>query len=308
MRVERPAAADLAAQPQLLPVGGQDQLDGRRIEADPVVELLHLVTLVDPADREHRLQDLHVADLPRVPGEQRLQVERPVGLHDHVNPVAGDVDPGKRVHDLVDLHHDDSVMEGGRLGDHRRVFRARAGEQVPVAVGLRRAQQDDVGNQVDEHPRVQLHVGVDGADLDGPVRDQPGHPHALLPSEGEVDPPADPLLEHIQMLGQADRGDQQVQVMDRRGIQLRERPREEISLLLVISLQGHPVPGPQQRLQQVSRPFGADDPALHNGCGCLHPFLLGLPARLPVWHRVSPRLVVQWRPPWRSTGRPGRRS
>ena len=88
MRVERPVAADLAAQPELLPVGGQDQLDGRRFEADPVVELLHPMALVDPADREHRLQDLDVADLPRVPGEERLQVERPVGRHDHVNPVA----------------------------------------------------------------------------------------------------------------------------------------------------------------------------------------------------------------------------
>jgi len=139
-------------------------------------------------------------------------------------------------------------VEGGGLGDHRRVFRARSGEQVPVAVGLRGAQQDDVGNQVDEHPRVQFHVGVDGADLDGAVGDQPGHPHALLPGVGEVDPPADSLLEDVQMLGQADRGDQQVQVMDCRGIQLRERPREEISLLLVISLEGHPVPGPQERL------------------------------------------------------------
>ena len=38
------------------------------------------------------------------------------------------------------------------------------GVQVAVAVGLRRAQQRDVGGQVDEHPRVQLDVGVDGAD------------------------------------------------------------------------------------------------------------------------------------------------
>ena len=55
--------------------------------------------------------------------------------------------------------------------------------------------------------------------------------------------------------------------MDVRGIELDERPGEEICLLLVISLEGHPVPRPQQRLQQVSRSFRADDPALHQGCG-----------------------------------------
>ena len=69
------------------------------------------------------------------------------------------------------------------------------------------------------------------------------------------------------MLGQADRRDQQVQVVDGRGIQLRERAREEIGLLLVISLDGHPVPRPQQRLQQISRSFGADHPALRQGRG-----------------------------------------
>jgi len=47
----------------------------------------------------------------------------------------------------------------------------------------------------------------------------------------------------------------------------RTSPREEISLLLVISLEGYPVPGPQQRLQEVSRSFGADEPALHHGRG-----------------------------------------
>ena len=53
--------------------------------------------------------------------------------------------------------------------------------------------------------------------------------------------------------------------MDVRGIELGERPGEEICLLLVVSLQSHPVPRPQQRLQQVGCSFRADNPALHHG-------------------------------------------
>ncbi len=40
-------------------VGRQDQFDGGSVETDPVVEGLHIVFFVDPANRHHRHQHMH---------------------------------------------------------------------------------------------------------------------------------------------------------------------------------------------------------------------------------------------------------
>jgi hypothetical protein len=109
VRVQRPVLADLSAQTELLAVGRQDQLDRRRVEPDAVVELVHFVALVHTTDREHRLQDLDVADQMRIAREQSLHVARPIGLHAHIDPVAGDVDPRELVDDLIHLDNDDAV-------------------------------------------------------------------------------------------------------------------------------------------------------------------------------------------------------
>ena len=61
MRIQGPVPADLALQPELLAVGRQDQFDRGGVEADAVVERLHLMALVDAADRHHRHQDLDSA-------------------------------------------------------------------------------------------------------------------------------------------------------------------------------------------------------------------------------------------------------
>ena len=80
MRVERPVPADLALQAERLAVGRQQQFDRRGVEADAVVEALHLVLGVDALDGHHRHQHLDLGDLRRVAGEQRLDVVRPSAL------------------------------------------------------------------------------------------------------------------------------------------------------------------------------------------------------------------------------------
>ena len=285
VRVERPPLADLAPEAELLPVGRQDQLYGGRIEANPMVQLLHSVALVDPADREHRLQNLDVADMAWIAREQRLHVKRPVGLHDHIDPTTRNVDARHLVDDLVHLRDDHSVAERGGLGDRRRVLGVRAREEIPLAVGLRPAQEDHAGNQVDEHPGIELDVGVNGADFDGPVADHLGHPNALRAGEGQIELAGDAALEEVEVLRQADRRDQHVQVMDHRRIHRRERPGEEIRLLLVVSLEGDAVTRSQERLQSLDGFGRVEDDPVHEWRDRPHAFLLGLSAGLPVPHR-----------------------
>ncbi len=86
VRVEGPVAADLALEPQRLAVGGQDQLDGSGIEADAMVQRLHLVFFVDAANGHHRHQHMHRLDMTWVAGEQWFDVERLVGNHHEIDP------------------------------------------------------------------------------------------------------------------------------------------------------------------------------------------------------------------------------
>ncbi len=86
VRVEGPVAADLALEAEGFAVGRQDQFDGSGVETDAVVERLHVVFFVDPADRHHRHQHVHRFDVPWVAGEQRFDVERLVRHHHEINP------------------------------------------------------------------------------------------------------------------------------------------------------------------------------------------------------------------------------
>ncbi len=157
---------DLALQTQLGTVRRKKQFDCRRVETDPMVERRHLMSFVHAADGDHRLENLDGPDQPRITGEQWLECERPVGLDDEIDPVPWDVDPWELgcVDDLVGLNEHHPVAKRGGLCDRRRVLCVGTGEQVAVSVRLRRAQERDVRGQIGEHPRVQLDVGVDGAD------------------------------------------------------------------------------------------------------------------------------------------------
>ncbi len=77
-----------------------------------------------------------------------------------------------------------------------------AGVQVALAVGLLGAQQRHVRGEVDEHPRVQLDVGVDRPDLDLAVCEQLRHAHALRAGVGEIETAGHAALEDVQVLAQ----------------------------------------------------------------------------------------------------------
>lgn len=226
MRVERPVAADPALQPQGLAIGGQDQFDGGGVEANAMVQRLHLVFFINATNGHHRHQHMHRLDMARVAGEQRLYVEGLVGDHHEIDPGGRDVHPWQvvhPVHQLVDLGNDDAVAEGGRLYQCRRVFGAGAGVQVTVAVGHEAGHQGNIGNQVDQQPRVKLDVGVDGADFEQAIFQQLADAQALRAGKGKVELAGDTAFEQVQVLGTANAGHDHVQVVQAPGVDLGQR-------------------------------------------------------------------------------------
>ncbi len=265
VRIERPVAADLAFQAQRLAVGRQDQLDGGGVEADAVVERLHVVFFVDTADRHHRHQHVYRLDVARVAGEQWLDVERLVGLHHEVDPAGRDVHArqvARVIDDLVDLDDDDAVGEGRGFDQRRGVLGARAGVDVALAVGGEAGHQRDVGDQVHQEARIELDVGVDGADFQQAVFQQLADAQALRAGEGEVELARDLPFEQVQVLGAADAGHDHVQVVQLAGIDLGQRAGEEIRLLLVVAFEYHAIAGCDQRFQGLDDPLAGQHHAI----------------------------------------------
>jgi hypothetical protein len=228
---------------------------------------------------------LHVRDLPRVAREQRLDLVGPVRHHDDVDPGRRDIDARQFVHQLVDLDDDHTVVESGRLDNGRRVFGVRAGVEVALAIGLLGADQRHVGHQVHEHPGIQLDIRVNGADLKLAVLKQLGQANALRTGVREIELAGDASLEQRQVLRSADAPDQQVHIMGLRRIDLDERPRQEIGLLLVVAFERHGVPGLQQRLQGLG-----DRPALQHRS--LHPGRDPGQSRGLLGHATPPIIII----------------
>ena len=250
VRIERPVRADLALQAELLAVGRQQQLDRRGVEADPVVQALDPVRLVEALDREHRGQDLRFGDRGRVAREQRLDIERPPRLDDEMHAVARNVDARHLVDDAVDLRDHDAVLERGGLDDGRRVLRVRARVQVAVGVGADRGDQRDLRREVDEVAREQLEIGVHRAERDLAAEQQLRDALRLRARIREVEALRDAALEHVEVLGQHDARLHHVQVVHLRVVDLGERHREQVRLLLVVALEADPVARPQHGFQQ----------------------------------------------------------
>lgn len=237
MRIERPVRADLAFQAELFAVGRQQQFDRGRIEADAVIERRDAVAFVDAANRHHRHQDLQLADVTRIAREKRLDRKRTIRLDDHIDPRAGNVDARQFIDDLVHLRDHDAVAERGGLDDGRGVFGIRAGVEIAVPVRLHRAHERDVRREVDEHARIQFDVRIDRADFQLAVFQQLRDAQALRAGECEIDLARDALFEEREMLGPADAGEQQVDVVHARGIELREGARQKIRLLLIVAFE-----------------------------------------------------------------------
>ncbi len=257
--IEHPVLHDLAAQTEFFAIGRQQQFDGRGIEADAVVERLHAVLGIDALERHHRHEDLDVGDMARVAGEQRLDIERLVGLYDHVHPGARDIDTVELryvVDDVVGLGDDDTAREGRGFHQRRRVFGRGPGIEIAVAVGLEGGGKHDLGDQVHEQARIQFDIGMDCTHLDRAVHHQRADTMALGAGKSEVQFARDAFFEHRQMLGPADAGLDHVQIVDALGVELRQRPRQEIGLLLVVALRDHPIARRDERIQGIGDALG----------------------------------------------------
>jgi len=257
VRVEGPVAADLALQAEGFTVGGQDQFDGSGVEADAMVEGLHIVFFVDAADRHHRHQHMHRLDMARVAGEQRLDVERLVGHHHKIHPTGGDVDAGQIadvIHQLVDLHDHDAIAERGGFDQRRSIFGAGAGVDISGTVGHETGGQYNVGDQVHHQPCIELDVSVDSTDFQQAVFEQLADAQGLGAGEGKVQLARDALFKQIQVLGPPDAGHDHVQIVELGRVGLGQGAREEVGLLLVVAFQHHAVAGEDQRLKRFDDP------------------------------------------------------
>ena len=209
MRVKRPVLADLALEAQLLAIGRQQEFDGRGVEAQAVVQRLHLMALVDTADGHHRHQHMHRFDQSRIAGEQRLDEERLVGNHNKVDPGAWDVDArqlGVVFHQLVDLGDDDPVTESRSLDQRRCVFGAWAGVEVAVTVSLVACDERNIRDEIHKQAGVELDVGVDGTDFQLTVFEQLRDAQTLRTGEGKIKLARDAALKQIQVFTAPDAG------------------------------------------------------------------------------------------------------
>ena len=252
MGVQHPVGADLALEVQHVAEGGQQQLDGRAVVADAVVQAGDAVLGVDTLDDHHAHEDVGVLDLGRVAGEQRLHGIGLAGLHDVVHPASGDVHAGQVlfVHDVVHLGDDDAVFKGRRFGEHGGLLGVVARVQVAVFVGPVRGDEAHVGRQVHIQAAVQLEICMDGADAQLVVRQHLGQAQALHAGKGEVDLLGDALLEQIQMFIPGDGGDDHVQPVHLGRVQFGHGAGQEGRLLLVAALQHHFVTGVDDPLQK----------------------------------------------------------
>ena len=180
------------------------------------------MTLINAANHQHSHQYLQLGDVARIPGEERLDRERPVGDDDEVHPRTGNVDSRQLIGDLVHLRDDDAVAKRRRLDDGRRIFGIGTGEEIAVRIRLFRAHQGDLRGQIDEHAGVQLDVSVNRADLQLSVFEQLGHAQALRTGKREIELAGNALFEQRQVFGTTDGGNQQVDVVQLERIDLHQ--------------------------------------------------------------------------------------
>jgi hypothetical protein len=173
--------------------------------------------------------------------EQRLDVVGLRRLHHEIDPVAGNVDARQLVHDAVDLHDHDAVLECGRLDDGRRVLGIGTGIQVAVSVRRLGGDQGHARRQVDEVAAEQFQVGVDCADVQLAGGRQFRDASGLRSGERKVELGSDAPFKHVEVLRQRQHRLQHVQPVDARRLQARERLRQEIGLFLVVPFEADAV-------------------------------------------------------------------
>ena len=195
MRVEYHMGTDFAFQPQLLAVGGQQQLNGGGEEADAVVNTLDAIFGIDTFQRHHRHQHMGVGYQPRIAGKQRLDVERARRFNHRIYPVAGNIDARYFVDDSVNLGDDNPLAEVGGFGDHRCIFGVKAGIQVTVFIRLECSDQRHPRGEIDKIAAEQLKIGMDRPELYLASLNQLCETAILWPGVGEVELLGNPFFE-----------------------------------------------------------------------------------------------------------------
>ena len=281
MGVQHPVAADLALQAKLLAVGGQQQLDGRTVKADAMVETLHAVLGINALNDHHAHQDIGILDELGVAGEQGLHGVGLIGRDDEIYPAAGDIHTGQVLYDLIHLRNDDTALAGRGFHQGGGLLGAVAGKQVAVLVGLVGSHQANIGDEIHKQAGIDLQVCIKVADLHLALGKHLAESLRLRTCKGEIHRAGNALLKVIQMLAAGDGGDDHGQVVDDLGVDLRQRSRQEGRLLLIVALQHHLIAGVNDRLHQLDDIAGRYCFAAAQRSGRLQSFRLGTALIIP---------------------------
>lgn len=287
--------ADLAFKAQLLPIGGQQQFDRRRVEPDAMVQALDPVRQVNALDGQHRGQDLRFGDGCRIARKQRFDIERAPRLDHEMHAVAGNVHARNLVDDTVDLRDHDAVLEGRRFDDGRRVLGIRARIQIAVRVGAHRGNQRDARRQVDEIPGEQFEIRMHGAERDLAAEQHLRNALRLRTGISEIEPRGDPAFEDVEVFRQHDAGLDHMQAVHPFRRDGGERGSQHIGLLLVVAFEADPVPRPQHRFQQryrVARVYGFMPRV---ACAGRQPCIAIATRATPFRHKFLPRNLMLMR-------------
>ena len=244
------------------------------------------MAFVDTADSDHRLEDLDVADVARVPGEQRFQCERPVGGDHEVHPVARDVDARKAfasstISSACTITTPSWKAAASAMVGVSSVFGPVY--RLPSRSALRRrtAARRRVPGRRTSGRTARRRCGWRRSRT-VPSSTSLGDPHTLRSGIGQIEFGGDAALEQVEVFGARHRRDQHVQVVEPLRVAVGQRARQEVGLLLVVALQGDPV---ARADHACSRSFRL-------------PGLITLPSQ---W--AAPAVI---RGPWRGGGRPSR--
>src|ERR1700721_2733108 len=245
-----------------------------------MIQRMDLVPLVYPANHHHADQNLEFTDMSWIACKERLDCEWPVCLNHHIDPGSGDIDTRQFVDDLVDLHDDNSIVKGGRLDYHRRIFRIGSGVKVALSMRLFGANKNDIGNQIDQQSHIEFNVGMNGTDVELAVFQQLRPAQPLRTGKGEIHLLCNPQLKQCEVFRTADARDDQVQVVHFLRIDLHEGPRKKISLLLVVAFKYNPVSADDEAFECLDHLRPGQDRAFHPVLNLLHtPLFLVAPRR-----------------------------
>ena len=281
MGVQHPVAADLALKPQLLAVGGQQQLDGGAVKTDAVVQALYVVLGINALDDHHAHQDIGILDKLGIAGEKRFHGIGLVRRHNEIHPTAGDIYAGQILHDLIDLRNDDAALAGGGLYQGGGFLGAVSGKEVAFSVGLIRRHQAHIGDQVHKQAAVDLQICIKVPDFDLALGQHLAQPLGLGSGKGKIHRAGDAFFEIIQVLAAGNGGDDHGQIVNDGRVDFGQRSGQKGSLLLIISFQNNFIAGVDDRLQQFHDVFGRYCFSVTQGGGSTQPSLFGTALIIP---------------------------